>query len=60
MLVVDGDPFLPRVNVVPRSVMSSAVARALQGFYAELLEEPLPDNLTALAARLDNPSEEPR
>ena len=60
MQVVNDDPFLPRVNVVPRSVMSSAVARALQSFYAEMLDEPLPATLTALVARLDSPSEEPR
>jgi hypothetical protein len=54
MQVVHSEPFLPRVNVVPRMVMTAAVGRALQSVYAELLQEPLPDAFTALLSRLDD------
>jgi hypothetical protein len=53
MQAVEQNPFLPRVNAVPRSVATAAVARRLQEFYAALLDEPLPDNCKALLERLD-------
>jgi Anti-sigma factor NepR len=56
MQVVASTPFLPRVNVVPRVVMSSAVGRALQSVYADMLQEPLPHEITALLSRLDEPA----
>jgi hypothetical protein len=59
MHVVTSEPFLPRVNNVPRVVMTAAVGRALQTLYAETLQEPLPDALTALLSRLDEPARVP-
>jgi hypothetical protein len=53
MRTVEQNPFLPRVDVVPRSVATAAVARGLQAFYARLLEEPLPENYRALIEKLD-------
>ena len=55
MQIIHSDPFLPRVNVAPHSVVASAVARALRGIYAEMLEEPLPDEFAALLAGLHGP-----
>ena len=54
MKVVKSEAFLPRINAVPRIVMTSAVARVLQRFYADTLEEPLPDDFSALLERLDH------
>jgi hypothetical protein len=54
MKVVGSEAFLPRVNVVPRVVMISAVARYLQRLYADVLQEALPDDFTALLRRLDS------
>jgi hypothetical protein len=53
MGVVSANPFLPRVNVVPQSVMTFAVARGLQGIYAQLLREAVPDHFTSLMRQLD-------
>ena len=55
MQVVDSDVFLPRVNVVPRVVTAGAIGRGLQHLYADMLKEPLPDELTALLERLARP-----
>jgi hypothetical protein len=57
MKAVAEDTFLPRVNNCPRVVMLSAVARGMQGHYAGLLKEPMPDNLTALIGRMNARSE---
>jgi hypothetical protein len=53
MEVVSANPFLPRVNVVPQSVMTFAVARALQGIYTQLLREAVPDHFASLIRQLD-------
>ena len=55
MQVVKSEPFLPRINAVPRVVMTTAVGRVLQRLYADALEEPLPDDLTAILGRIDHP-----
>jgi len=55
MQVVKSEPFLPRINAVPRVVMTTAVGRVLQRLYADALDEPLPDALTALLGRLNHP-----
>ena len=54
MKIVKSEAFLPRINAVPRIVMTTAVGRVLQRFYADTIEEPLPDDLTALLERLDH------
>ena len=56
MKVVKSEVFLPRINAVPRVVMTTAVGRVLQRLYSDTLEEPLPDDLTALLERLDGPA----
>ena len=53
MKVVKSEAFLPRINAVPRIVMTTAVGRVLQRFYADTLEEPLPDDFATLLERLD-------
>jgi hypothetical protein len=55
MQVVKSEPFLPRINTVPRVVMTTAVGRVLQRLYADTLDEPLPDDLTAILGQLDHP-----
>jgi hypothetical protein len=53
MNVVNANPYLPRVNAVPQSVMTFAIARGLQGIYAQLLREVVPDHFTSLIRQLD-------
>ena len=48
-----GPNHLPRVNVVPRVVAPAAVGRGLQRLYADVLQQPMPDDVTALLRRLD-------
>ena len=47
-----GPNHLPRVNVVPRVVAAAAVGRGLQRLYADVLQQPMPDDVTALLRRL--------
>jgi hypothetical protein len=43
---------LPRIDQVPSTVATTAVARGLAGFYETLLSEPLPCRLAAIIKRL--------
>jgi hypothetical protein len=53
MQVINTDASLPKVNAVPRCVVTSAVGRALRGAYGEMLEKTLPGNITALLQQLE-------
>ena len=53
MKAIAENAFLPRVNNCPRVVMLSAVAQGMQGHYAGLLKERVPETLAALIGRMD-------
>ena len=57
MEAVSSTPFLPRVKLVPRSVMTFSVARALQGIYAEMLQDTLPNGFAAIIGELEKGAE---
>ena len=57
MKVVAAAAFLPHVEVLSPIVATGAIARGLEGLYADVLREPMSEHMEALIRRLDGTEE---